>query len=182
MLPQQESDNVQGNCLQCRIHFIPRHTVVYKNLGCLGNALSSQQTRGAGFPRSIRDKLCPAQDFPSPVLGFVSGCLHTGLRGLFCQAASRKSRRTSLTSHWLQGGGLLNTIAGFHGSKRVWWWLKASELVDVQVLLVKLWDIGSHCHTGGKWACCSELYHYTVTWCCWWPTGCGLHTEDISPV
>lgn len=97
----------------------------------------------------------------------VSGCLHTGLRGFFCQTASRKSRHTSLTS-W-SAERRLNTIDGFHGNKGVGRWLRASELVAVhsilcEVLVVKLRHRISLHQTARA---VLHFIHYAVTWCCW---------------
>lgn len=61
-----------------------------------------------------------------------------------------------------QRGCLLNTVAGYHGNKMVGRQLWASDLVGVhsilcEVLLVKLWDTGSHWHQGGHSLNCDRM-------------------------
>lgn len=71
---------------------------------------------GGGVPAVYQGEAVSCSGFSILSSGFVSG-LHTGLHGLFCQAAHRKSRRTHPRRASLQRGGLRNTTAGYHGNK-----------------------------------------------------------------
>ena len=118
---------------------------------------------GGGFQRSIRDKRCPAQDFPSPhqalcLAAITQACVDYFVRPLAgkadahpCWAAAGREEACSTPK------------AGFHGNKKCRE-LTESELAGwclsilCEVLLVKSWDIRSHCYRGGRGVSCTLFF------------------------
>lgn len=79
--------------------------------GLLWKQLVSQQNGRLIFLRSVCEKKCPAQDFPSPYQAFCVWLLTERTSGLFCQTASWKSNT-------------LPRLVGFHGNYRAGRWLE----------------------------------------------------------
>lgn len=182
LLPRQEPTGFTGTVCRYKLLFHSnRHTHTEKLRLLWKHLVKSADWDGSS---TVRDKCCPAQDFPFPHQALCLAAHTQASRGLFCRAAGRSD--TSLTHQPEEMRAYSTPSLVSMVTKRVERLLRASELVVNSILCeVLLKKLGRRISLPQRRAV-PYVTHYAVT-CAGVDSGdklqnVGLHMEDIQPL